>query len=200
MERLKNKLTGTLAVVLTLGLVVLAVIGVNSMIDRRPEPTIIKISEALEPASDLISTKYYYTDAEIYEDYKELFGVKLPFTTDKSIFVYDGVISVGIDLNQVEYVVDNAAKTITMTLPEIKILANEIDQDSFEFPYISNSVFNQNEIPGFTKLLAELKAANGEKLLENEEFMTTVRMNTELVLRSFLTASDVTADYQVIVK
>ena len=199
MERLKDKLTNIVAIVLVLGLVILSIIGVKSLLDRPPEPTVIKISETLEPASDLISTKYYYTDAEIYEDYKELFGVKLPFTTDKSIFVYDGVISVGIDLSQVEYAVDNSAKTITMTLPEIKILANEIDQDSFEFPYVSNSVFNQNEIPSFTKLLAELKELNAEKLLQNMEFMATVRMNTELVLRSFLTASDVTADYQVIV-
>lgn len=199
MERLKDKLTNVVVVVLVLAVIILAVIVVKPLLDRPPEPTIIKISETLEPASDLISTKYYYTDAEIYEDYKELFGMKLPFTTDKSIFVYDGVISVGIDLSQVEYAVDNESKTITMTLPEIKILANEIDQDSFEFPYVSNSVFNQNEIPGFTKLLAELKELNAEKLLQNTEFMTTVRMNTELVLRSFLTASDVTADYRVII-
>ncbi len=43
--------------------------------------TIDNVQEVLKPASDLISTKYYYTDADTYENYKELFGKKVPFTT-----------------------------------------------------------------------------------------------------------------------
>ncbi len=173
--------------------------------NHKDDLTVIQIIESLEPASDLVSTKYYYTDADIYEDHKEAFGLTIPFTRDKAVFTYEGVINVGIDLSAVKYEVNNGGKNedkvITITLPEFKIISNEIDPNSFKFPYVSNSIFNQNEIPGFTKLMAELKETKAaQELVAKPQFIDTVRVNTENVMRKFLAASDATKDYQVVFK
>ncbi len=162
--------------------------------------TISNVKEVLKPASDLISTKYYYTDSDTYENYKELFGQKIPFTTDKVVFTYDGVISVGIDLSEVKYTINNDKQVITITLPEIKILANELDESSFKFPYMSNSIFNATEMDDYVELIGRLKQERADELMGNTEFMESALSNTQYVLEKFLTASDMTKEYDVVFK
>lgn len=162
--------------------------------------TITNIKEVLEPASDLITTKYYYTDSNTYENYKELFGQKIPFTTDKVIFTYNGVISVGIDLSGLRYSINHNDKIITITLPKVKILANEIDESSFEFPYMADSIFNATEMDDYVQLIGRLKQERADELMENTEFMEDALENTKYVIEKFLTASDVTKEYDVVFK
>lgn len=156
------------------------------------------VEEVLSPASDLITAKYYYTDADTYENYKELFGKKVPFTTDKVVFTYDGMISVGIELADVEYQIDNENQKITIRLPELAVKANEIDEDSFEFPYVSDSIFNATEMDDYVDLIGTLEKEKEKDLLANTEFMDGALENTKIVLKSFLTAADVTKDYEVV--
>lgn len=162
--------------------------------------TISNVKEVLKPASDLISTKYYYTDADTYENYKELFGKRVPFTTDKVVFIYDGIISVGIDLVEVDYEINNDNKVIVITLPKIKILSNEIDADSFEFPYMSDSIFNTTQMDDYTGLISKLKTEKAEELMENSVFMDEAMENTKAVLEQFLIVSETTKEYMVIFK
>jgi hypothetical protein len=172
----------------------------NTIIEENYTLTISNVKEVLKSASDLISTKYYYTDADTYENYKELFGKRVPFTTDKVVFIYDGIISVGIDLADVDYEINNDNKVIVIILPEIKILSNEIDAESFEFPYMSDSVFNTTQMNDYTELIDKLKAEKAEELMDNSEFINEAMENTKGVLEQFLTASETTKEYMVIFK
>lgn len=156
------------------------------------------VEEVISPASELITAKYYYTDADTYENYKELFGKKVPFTTDKVVFTYDGMISVGIELTDVEYQIDNENQKITIKLPELTVKANEIDEDSFEFPYVSDSIFNTTEMGDYVDLIGTLEKEKEKDLLANTEFMDGALENTKTVLKSFLTTADATKDYEVV--
>ena len=160
--------------------------------------TISTVEKIIKPASDLITSKYNYKDADTYENYKQLFGKKIPFTTDKVVFTYKGTVSAGIDLSEVKYDIDNKKKTISIALPEIGIKSNEIDNSSFEYPFESDSVFNTTGMSDFTELLATLKKKKEEKVKSDTEFMDTARQRTENVLEDFLTASDATKEYTVI--
>lgn len=160
--------------------------------------TISTVEKIIKPASDLITTKYNYKDADTYENYKQLFGKKVPFTTDKVVFTYKGTVSVGIDLSEVKYDIDNKNKTIGIKLPQIGIKANEIEASSFEYPFESDSVFNATGMSDFTGLLATLKEKKEEEVKDDTEFMNTARQNTENVLEDFLTAAVDTKDYAVI--
>lgn len=205
--------------ILVLILILVIGIGVGVCIAKpwmkeEPEPIITKVEEViaeenytlsigtveevLSPASDLITAKYYYTDADTYENYKELFGKKVPFTTDKVVFTYDGVISIGIELADVEYQIDNENQKITIKLPELTVKANEINEDSFEFPYISDSIFNATEMVDYVDLIGTLEKEKEKDLLVNTEFMEGALENTKTVLESFLTANDATKNYEVV--
>lgn len=87
--------------------------------------TIENVEKIIKPASDLITSNYNYKDADKYENYKTLFGKRVPLTTDETIFTYEGKVSVGIDLSDVDYAIDNEHETIIVTIPEIAIISNE---------------------------------------------------------------------------
>ena len=70
------------------------------------------IEEILQPAGDLITQRYYYTDMDTFESYKELLGAKIPLTTDKVVFTYKGAISAGIVLSKVEFEVNERPSTL----------------------------------------------------------------------------------------
>lgn len=159
--------------------------------------TVEHVREVVMPAAELTTTKYYYTDADIYENYKEAFGIKIPFTTDEVVFTYDGVISVGIDLSSVSYEIDNDAKLISVKLPELRIMANEIDASSFEYPYIFDSVFNDTNMGDYTHLIDQLKQQKEQEIMANDRFLQQARDNTRTVIARFLTAAELTKDYTV---
>lgn len=162
--------------------------------------TVDNLEEIIQPASDLVSLKYFYTDAGTYESTLEAFGQKIPLTTDKVVFTYDGVISVGVDLSMVTFEINNEVQTITVTLPEVKLLSNDIDASSFEYPHVSDSVFNKTEMQDYTSMIATLKEEKEAEIMNNAEFMNSARKNAEQILSEFLQASPLTQEYIIVFK
>ena len=156
------------------------------------------VEEILKPASELITVKYNYTDADVFENYKQIYGWKIPGTTNKTIFTYDGVISVGIDFAQIGVQVDHDEQTITISLPEPSVIANEIDASSFQYYDVSNSVFNQTGMGDVTELVKVLKEKKAEKILANQDVMNQAKENAQTVIKSFLSTADLTKDYNIV--
>lgn len=159
--------------------------------------TVWNIEEILRPASELITTRYYYTDADIFENYKQLGGMKIPLTTNKTVFTYDGTVSIGIDFSQIAIEVDNEERVITVTLPPSRIIANEIDASSFRYYDVTNSVFNQTEMGDITELIDQLKLKKEEKIYADEDFLLQSDRNAQRILEGFLSASELTDSYTV---
>ncbi len=157
------------------------------------------LSSMIEPASELVSYKYYYTSAGVYEDSKKWFGsdVKVPFSTDKAVFLVDGVISAGIDIDKVTFDVDNEKKIISVSLPEPGIISHEIDSDSFQYFDVKNSIFNSSDLNDYAELETSLKDQQEEKLLANEEFWEKAKSNIKTTLSSLINASGIIDDYQI---
>ena len=166
-------------------------------VDEKVVLDIKTIEEVVKPAGDLVSQRYYYTDVDTFENYKELLGAKIPLTTDKVVFTYKGVISAGIVLSRVEFEVDNEAKKILITLPPVLILSHEIDEDGFSAYEIKNSIFTETKIAEYSALMGSLKNKKAEELMKNEEFMTSTREEAKNVIASFLHAASVSSDYAI---
>ncbi len=169
--------------------------------DDRPEKTTVTVEEiesVLSPASDLITSKYYYTNAADFDSVLTWFGsdIKNPFTHSKGYIIYDGIVSVGIDMSEISFDIDNDSRTIFVHLPAEKILAHEIDDSSVKSDS-SESVFNQLDAEYYAKLIDGFKKSTEQKVLGNKEYISQVRANTELVIKNFLSAADVTKDYTV---
>ena len=171
-----------------------------TVIDDKPEQTVLTVEEIesiLKPASDLITSRYYYTNATDFDStLKWFFNSTNPFTHSKGYIIYDGVVSVGVDMSEIRYSVDNRKKTITVRLPKEKVLAHEIDNDSVKSD-VKESIFNMLDAEYYAKLIGGLKEETEEKVLGNAEYIAQIRSNTEIILRNYVLSSDLTRDYTV---
>lgn len=156
------------------------------------------IENTLLPASDLIVSRFNYKDADIYEDFKEINGHKIPLTTDKVVFTYEGAISLGIDFSQIRYQIDEEKKTIQITLPEVGIIANEIEFSSFEYYTVSDSIFNKNMMEETTELIDTLKTKTAARVLKDQEILQDVEQKTQALIRSLLETEEHTKEYLVV--
>jgi len=157
-----------------------------------------EIKSVLAPASDLITSRYFYSNVMSFEDIKDWFGTGIdnPFTKSRGYVNYDGIVSVGIDMNDIKYEVDSSRVMIVVTLPKEKILAHEIDHSTLQSD-TKESAFNNLDAEYYAKLLDGCKKETEEKVMGNSEFMKQVRENTKQVIRSFLAANELTREYGV---
>lgn len=156
------------------------------------------LEELFKPASELVTYKYYYTAAADMEKFKELFGYKIPGTTERTVFTYDGTVSAGIDLSKLSYdSIDNEKKTIVITLPAPEIFSHELDTGSFSYYDVTSSLFTAITPEELTDKLDELKLKETAKLYRDDDFFDSVSENAENVLRELLTMNSDTADFTV---
>ena len=161
--------------------------------------TVTTLKEYIAPASELITYKYYYTDSGTYEKNKKFFdsNIKIPFTTDKSVYVYSGKISAGVDIDDINFNVNNPNKTIEVKMPKPKIIAHELDEKSFKTYDVKNSVFTSSSLDNFADFQGALKATQEDKINSNTEFWDSVKDNAENVIKSLLTVNDEVKEFKI---
>ena len=158
------------------------------------------IREVIAPAAKLISYEYFYTDADQYEKSAHFFGsnIKVPFTTDRSIFTYAGTISAGVDLSTANIEADDVKKLVTVTLGAPKVLAHQLDLDSFQIYDVKNSIFTTVNLRDYVDMQAALMKKQEEKLAVNTDFWQKLEENTKSILDGLIKSSGAAADYTVI--
>lgn len=125
------------------------------------EMSAVVLENRLTEISELASLTYSYTNMAEFENSKDFYGIKVPFTTKSFIVTYDGTIKAGVDLNQAE--VNVSGKKITVTLPAAEILSHEIDEDSLEIFDESTSIFNPLKVSDYNTFNKEQKAEMEKK-------------------------------------
>lgn len=154
------------------------------------------IREVISPAKELITYKYFYTDVGEYTKDKKLFKATIPFTTDKTIYTYTGEIGAGIDLEDVDFDIND--HIIVVSLPSPKILYHEMDKDEVNVYDVKNSVFTTSSLEDFVDFEKELKEKQESKLKERVEFWDNVKQNTKTVISDLMTASGKFEKYSVV--
>ncbi len=156
------------------------------------------------PASDLVAQKYYYKDLETVKKEDKIFKTKLtnPFTDNETYIIYSGIISAGTILDDIQYAIDEDHKTITVTVPEPKILSHEVDNDSFEYYDKKKAVFAKDALNAedFNNTQTEMKKKEEEKLMKNSEFWKETKNKISATITDILTASGKLDDYKISVE
>ena len=154
--------------------------------DDKTEISVVALQNAIMPVGELITLKYFYTDA--YTVSRKLIRTKidLPFNTDKILYKYTGVISAGIDINEIDFSVDNTKREITITIPKGQIMHHDLDDDSFRSYDIKNSVFVDTDFNDFNEIKKSSKEYQENKLMKNDEFWNQFDMNTEYTIEAIL--------------
>lgn len=113
---------------------------------------------------------------------RELFGVTIPFTQSKYIYSYDVVIKAGLDFTDVRWSQQDG--TIRVTLPEIRVLSNEIDLDSLKVYHEDESLFRNITLEENNAALADLKARAEQDAIGNG-LLEEARDNAQQILTAF---------------
>ena len=129
------------------------------------EMSAVVLENKLTEISEFASLTYSYTNMAEFENSKDFYGVKLPFTTKSFIITYDGEIKAGVDLSRAE--VSISGSKITVKLPEAEILSHQIDEDSLEVFDETTSIFNPLKVTDYNTFSKEQKEKMEQKAEEN---------------------------------
>lgn len=154
--------------------------------EQLPVITATQIQEQLAPVCELVTQRYIYTSAARWEDSKTwLLGWPMPFTSTSLLVTYDGEIKAGIDFSQVKVSVEEATRTITVTLPSSKVLNNNIPQESINVLEVKNNLFNEVTFDDYNEFIGAEKPLMEDKAIEMG-LLTDADREAEGIIRAFL--------------
>ncbi|MBU3180455.1 DUF4230 domain-containing protein [Clostridium psychrophilum] len=99
------------------------------------------ISERLSKISELSTVKYNYSNILALKNSVKFKDYSIPFTEKSFLLKYSGYIKAGVDLKNVNIIINK--KRITITLKKAKILDNSINNDDLSVYNEKSSMFNK---------------------------------------------------------
>ena len=115
------------------------------------------ITTALEKSSELITSKVNFKGIAKYSDA----GVPIINKGD-FVMLYTATVKAGIDIEKVEFAIDNTNRTVYIYVPKAEIIDVKIDSDSLEYINESFVLFNNDEKADTAKAL-KMAEENAEK-------------------------------------
>lgn len=135
----------------------------KSSSNERQELSAVVVQSQITEIAELATATYSYTELGQYESSKEFYGTKVPFTTNKFILTYDGVIKAGVDVGKAQ--IEEKDGTITVRLPQAQVISHEIDENSVKVFDEKTSIFNQFTVEDYTAFYADQKKSVEEKAI-----------------------------------
>lgn len=130
-----------------------------------PKITSTTILNQLQEANELTTMEYHYTKVGEFENSLKINGWDIPLTRKSFLLTYEGELKAGVDMSKAK--VDINDHIITITLPEIEILSNAIDESSIEVYDESRNIFNPIKIEDYTTFATKQKQLVEEEAIEN---------------------------------
>lgn len=134
--------------------------------EQQPVITSDLLGHQLQTVQELVSVEYHYTNMGKFENQVDFYGWKVPFTTKRFLVSYDGLIKAGVDLSGATVEVDEVQKSVTITLPESRILSHEIPEDSIQVFDETRNIFNPITIEDYTGFTRDQKAEVEQRAID----------------------------------
>ncbi len=168
---------------LVIALIIIAVLGGISLGVKQVAFTDNKTTKlGFEDIGELATQEARCTEVNVTDQSKKLFGIKIPFTQSKYIYSYDVVVKAGIDFNKITWSVKD--KTITVKMPESKILSCEVKTDSFKVYHEEESIFTKISLKDNNKSFEKLKAT-AKKDAKANGLLSNAEKNAKTIISSF---------------
>lgn len=164
LSKTKKAISGLVAILLIAVLIFFA--GV-SFANRHSEPVITStaLTQQLQEANELTSMEYNYTKVGKFENSLTLNGWQIPLTKKSFLLTYSGKLKAGVDMSLAQVSVDGSV--ITISLPEVKVLSNVIDESSIEVYDETKNLFNPISIEDYTVFATQQKERVEDEAIEN---------------------------------
>ena len=164
----------------------------------KPKITNETIGIQIKEIKEMSTIQYKYKELASREDWNTLFNIKLPFTKSSFILTYTGVLKLGIDFAETKIEVDEGSKTIKVTLPESKVLSNEIDMKSIKVYDETNSIFNPVKINDYAQFTQSGKENAEADARENGIFEQSKEVAKKIITELLNTTKEIKEKYKIV--
>lgn len=130
-----------------------------------PKITSTALTQQLQEVSDLAVMEYNYTKVGKFENSLTLNGWNIPLTKKSFLLTYAGELKAGVHMDKAK--VNVKGKTITVSLPEVEILTNTIDEKSIEVYDETKNIFNPISIEDYTAFATQQEDKVADEAIEN---------------------------------
>lgn len=178
-HNLKNIVLIALVVVLAI-----TVVGLGFKVSYTTESKTTKLG--FEDIGEFATQSAYCTEVSSTANARKLFGHNLPFTQSKIVFSYDVVIKAGYDFSAITWDVKDT--TITVKLPEVKVLSCEVKEDSFKKYVEDESIFTPFTLDDNNNAMKALKETAQTDAIANGLY-ENARSNAETMLTTFFSSA-----------
>ena len=178
-HNLKNIVLIALVVVLAI-----TVVGLGFKVSHTTEAKTTKLG--FEDIGEFATQSAYCTEVSATANARKLFGHNLPFTQSNIVFSYDVVIKAGYDFSAITWDVHDT--TITVKLPEVKVLSCEVKEDSFKKYVEDESIFTPFTLDDNNNAMKALKETAQTDAIANGLY-ENARSNAETMLTTFFSSA-----------
>lgn len=182
--------------------VALMIIYFNIAPTKNTQPTIspLDLEGKIADIGELATAEYVYTLTEIADKEEvKVLNIKIPFTSSKIIFGYSGVIKAGLNYSDIKIELDEDNKEIIITLPETKILSNELDNDSLVIFDSKDNIFNHFTFEDVNTSQAKLKE-DAQNVAIEKGLLDTAKENSKTLIENTIFALVDIKEYKIIYK
>ena len=166
--------------------------------NSNPEITSTGLTQQLQEIEELATMSYSYTKVGEFSDNLKFNGWDIPLTEKSFLITYDGKLKAGIKMDEIEIAINS--NKIIVSIPEIEILSNEIDENSIEVYDESKNVFNPISINDYATFAKKQKEMVAEEAIENG-LLSEAATKTQDAIKKYLNAiPNINENYTIEVK
>lgn len=180
----KKAIGGIIAILLTAGLIFYAGTRFASN-SGEPEITSTGLTQQLQDIEELATMSYNYTKVGKFSNSLTFNGWDIPLTQKSFLITYNGKIKAGVKMDKANVKIDD--NSIIVSIPEISILSNEIDESSIEVYDETKNVFNPISINDYAKFAKKQKETVEEEAIENG-LLSEAATKTQDTIKKYLNA------------
>lgn len=193
----KKAIGGIIAILIVCALIFFAGTRFANNSDE-PEITSTGITQQLQDIEELATLSYNYTKVGKFSNSLQFNGWDIPLTQKSFLITYDGQLKAGIKMDKIK--VDVSNNNITVSIPDIEILSNEIDESSIEVYDESRNIFNPISVNDYATFATSQKEAVEAEAIENG-LLSEAATKTQDTIKKYLNAiPDIEGKYQIDVK
>ncbi|MGH4138555.1 DUF4230 domain-containing protein [Clostridium sp.] len=141
------------------------------------------IAERLSKVSELSTVKYSYSNIISLKNSKTFKDFSIPFTEKSFLIKYSGYIKAGVDLKDLDIVVNKGS--VTITLKKAIILDHVINNEDLFVYDEKSSMFNKLSMQDMINEISDEKSKTEAYLLKTK-FLDEANGNTKLLLQTIL--------------
>ena len=197
------KLSNGLKSLVIAGILLFVIVNIymfyKSIVSHSSEQTNVTTSlvgNYIKKSKDIVNYKYFYTNAAMFENKKNIYGINLPLTSKKFIISYDGKVTLGVDLSNVSTEI-KGNKILISNIGNAKILSNEFDEKSMKIFDESTSLFSSWNIKDYQKFFSDQRIEVEKKIMESDLLKEAKSSAEETIKQLLMLNPQIASQYQV---